>query len=222
MTKEKINERITSIIRDTQRLEIGIHAMDDIDPERFPEEYGRCHMDAVRRAEWLSCRLRHLLYETTSIRKHDYLLRAAGTLGIRICDRDGIFQITLPGIIFGDNRGHPTEFLYDPLYFALDEYFRSHRHTQYRRCVVCFVQIIDRESRGCVRLDMGNPELKLYLDVVAAYLLVDDSPKYMDLYQAVELGDRHTVEMFIMEPDRFPQWLRERGQSREKPAAVGP
>ena len=222
MTKEKINERIKSIIGDAGRLEIGIRAMDDVDPERFPEEYGRCHADVVRRAEWLTCRLRHLLYETAFIRKPEYLLKAAETLGIKLCDRDGIFQITLPGIIFGDNRSRPTEFLYDPLYFALDEYFKNHCHTQYRRCVVCFVQIFDRESCGCVRLDMGNLELKRYLDVAAAYLLIDDSPKYMDLYQAVELGDRHAVEMFIMERDRFPKWLRERGQSLEKPAAVGP
>ena len=221
MTKEKINERIKSIIGDAGRLELRVRAMGDIDPERFPEEYGRCHADVVRRAEWLTCRLRHLLYETAFIRKPEYLLKAAETLGIKFCDRDGIFQITLPGIVFGDNRGHPTEFLYDPLYFALDEYFRSHRHTQYRRCVVCFVQILDQESCGHMRLDLGNQELKRYLDVVAAFLLIDDSPKYMDLYQALEVGECHAVEMFIMEPERFPKWLRERGQSLEKPAAVG-
>ena len=145
MTKEKINKRIKSIIGDAGRLELRVRAMDDIGPERFQEEHEKCHADAVRRAEWLTCRL----YEATPVRKSEYLLRAAETLGIRLCDRDGIFRITLPGIIFGDNRGHPTEFLYDPLYSALDEYFRSHHHTQYRRCVVCIVQIFDRESRGC-------------------------------------------------------------------------
>lgn len=31
-----------------------------------------------------------------------------------------------------------------------------------------------------------------------------------------------TVEMFIMEPDRFPQWLREREQSHEEPAVAEP
>ena len=220
MTKEKINERIKSIIGDTGRLNLWVRVMDDVDPERFPEKYEKYHADVVRRAEWLTCRLRHLLYETTSIRKREYLLQVAEILGIRFCDRDAIFQITLPGIVFDDNRGHPTEFLYDPLHFALEEYVRNYRCHRYRRCVVCFVQIFDRESRGGVRLDLGNPELKRYLDVVAAYLLIDDSPKYMDMYQAVELGDRHAVEMFIMEPDRFPQWLRERGQSLEKPAAA--
>lgn len=220
MTNEKINERIKSVIRDIEQLGTSIRAMGHVDPERFPEEYGVCHADAVRRAEWLACRLRHLLYETTAIRRHEYLPRAAEILGIRFCDRGGIFQITLPGIIFGNNRGCPTEFLYDPLHFALDEYFSSHSYARYRRCVVCFVQIFDRECCGCARLDLGNPELKRYLDVAAAYLLVDDSPKYMDLYQASELGYRHAAEMFIMEPDRFPKWLREREQRREKPAAV--
>ena len=51
MTKEKLNERIKSIIGDTGRLELRIRAMGDIDPERFPEEYEKCHADAVRRAE---------------------------------------------------------------------------------------------------------------------------------------------------------------------------
>ena len=219
MTKEQLNKQVKSIIRDTERLEEAIRIIEAINPERFPEEYGTYHADAVRRAEWLTCRLRHLLYQSALVKKNEYLLRAAETLGIKFYDRDGIFQITLPGIVFDDSRGHPTEFLYDPLHFALYEYFSSHSHARYRRCVVCFVQIFDRESSGCVKLDMGNLELKRYLDVVAAYLLIDDSPKYMDLHHIVELGDRHAVEMFIMEPDRFPQWLRERD---EKPVAAEP
>lgn len=220
MIREQSIKRIKSIIRDTGRLEEIVRRMGAVDMEYFPAKYGAYHTDAVRRAEWLACRLRHLLYQTTVIRKPEYLLRAAEILGIKFCDRDGVFQITLPGIVFGSNRDRPTEFLYDPLYFALDEYFGSHHLTRYRRCVVCFVQIFDRESCGCVSLDLGNPELKRYLDVAAMYLLIDDSPKYMDMYHAIELGDRHAVEMFFMEPDQFPQWLHEREKNRENPAAV--
>ena len=222
MTKEQLNKQVKSIIRDVERLEETVRIIEAINPECFPEEYGTYHADAVRRAEWLTCRLRHLLYQSTPIRKNEYLLRAAETLGIKFCNRDGIFQLTLPGIVLSSNRNRPSEFLFDPLEVALFEWLRNHLLTRYHRCVVCFVLFFDREICKHIIPDSSNPELKLYLDVAAAYLLIDDSPKYMDLHHSVELGDRHAVEMFIMERDRFPQWLREREQKRKKLAAAEP
>lgn len=222
MTKEQLNKQVKSIIRDVERLEETVRIIEAINPERFPEEYGTYHADAVRRAEWLTCRLRHLLYQSTPIRKNEYLLRAAETLGIKFCNRDGIFQLTLPGIVLSSNRNRPSEFLFDPLIAALFEWLRNHLLTQYHRCVVCFVLFFDREICERVLPDTSNPELKLYMDAVAACLMIDDSPKYMDLHLSVELGDRHAVEMFIMEPDCFPQWLREREQNREKLAPAEP
>ncbi len=216
MTQEQLDKRIKSITRDAERLEETVRAMDTVDIERFPDEYVTCQEEAQRRAEWLACRLRHLLYETTSIRKYKYLLWAAEEMGIKFCEQDGIFKITLPGIAPGNSKKRPSEFLYDPLFFSLEAYCKEHRFSRYRRhCVVSFILTYDQETFKGVIPDADNLELKLYLDAAAAYLLVDDSMKYIDVYHSVELGNRHTVEMYFMERDRFPRWLQEREDHKE-------
>lgn len=221
MTKEKLAQRIKSIIGDSERLEKSVRVMSLVDLECFPKEYGVYHAGAQRQAEWLACRLRHLLYETTLIRKSEYLLQAAERLEIQCSYENGIFQITLPGIVSGGRR-RPSEFLFDPLDASLEYYIKHEHSPRYHQCVVCFVHIFDRNVCGRASLDANDLELKRHLDTAAAFLLIDDRPKYLDVYYAAELGDRHAVEMYFMERDHFPQWLGERERNREKPSAEMP
>ena len=58
--------------------------------------------------------------------------------------------------------------------------------------------------------DYDNLELKQLLDVVASFIMVDDSGLLCDAYNTTELGETDCTRISIMPQSRFPTWLAER------------
>lgn len=211
MNRAILSQRISSILDDTQRLNNALYAMNTTDIQRYPDNYEVLSTDAALRAEQITCRLRHLIYATTRIKKSEYLTSAAAMQGIDIRQRDGIFEITLPCLIPKRKLRQSTEYLTDPLTAALEQYMRAHHVQRYRHCVVCFSHVYCRDLPERRIRDYDNLELKQILDTVGVWLLTDDGGLLCDAYQTTELGEADCTRMFIMEKPRFPIWLTERG-----------
>lgn len=71
MERKIISHRIGSILDDISRLSNALYAMDTTDIQRYPDNYEVLSTDAALRAEKIACRLRHLIYSSTTIRKGD-------------------------------------------------------------------------------------------------------------------------------------------------------
>ena len=84
MDRKLISRRIGSILDDISRLSNALYAMDTTDIQRYPDNYETLSTDAALRAERIACRLRHLIYSSTTIRKGDYLKSASVMHGINI------------------------------------------------------------------------------------------------------------------------------------------
>ncbi len=82
MNRAILSQRITSILADLNRLTNALYAMNTTDIQRYPDNYEVLSTDAALRAETIACRLRHLIYSTTSIKKDEYLTSAAVMQGI--------------------------------------------------------------------------------------------------------------------------------------------
>lgn len=215
MNRSVISQRITSILDDIQRLSSALYAMNTTDIQRYPENYEILSTDAALRAEQIACRLRHLVYASTNIKKQEYLTSAATMQGIDIQQRGGIFEITLPCLIPKRKQRQSTEYLTDPLTAALERYVQTHAVKRFRHCVVCFSHVYCRDLPERRIRDYDNLELKQFLDAVGAWLLTDDGGLLCDAYQTTELGEADCTRMFIMEKSRFPAWLAERGMGAE-------
>lgn len=63
------------------------------------KNYRNFSAEAAKRVEWAAIRLRHLVYVLTFTSKQDYLPQAADTMGIKIEQREGMYEITLPGLM---------------------------------------------------------------------------------------------------------------------------
>lgn len=72
MDRKLISHRIGSILDDISRLSNALYALDTTDIQRYPDNYETLSIDAALRAERIACRLRHLIYSSTTIRKGDY------------------------------------------------------------------------------------------------------------------------------------------------------
>lgn len=183
--------------------------MDTTDIQRYPDNYEILSTDAALRAERIACRLRHLIYSSTTIRKADYLQSAGAILGISVSYEKEVLEVTLPGLLPKRRQKQSAEFLLDPLYFAMEQYAKGHPLPHYRDCVVCFTQVYDKSLPIRRIRDYDNLDEKQLLDLLASFVMADDTGLLCDAYNTAELGDQDCTKIFIMEKSRFPQWLAE-------------
>ena len=99
MNRVIISQRITSILGELSRLTSTLYAMNMADIQKYPENYEVLSTDAALRAEQIACRLRHLIYSTTGIKKTEYLSSASALLDIGIRYENDILEITLPSLL---------------------------------------------------------------------------------------------------------------------------
>lgn len=210
MDRVILSQRISSILTDLNRLTNALYAMNTTDIQRYPDNYEVLSTDAALRAEQIACRLRHLIYATTSIRKEEYLTSAAVMQGITVTQKGEVLEITLPGLLPKRKQRNSTEYLLDPFTAALGQYARSHPMPQLRHCVVCFSHIYCRDLPERRVRDYDNLELKQFLDVAASFILTDDSGLLCDAYNTSELGESDCTRISIMDSRYFPDWLGER------------
>ena len=215
MDKNMLSQRIASIQAEIGRLNSALYAMSTTDLQRYPDNYEVLSTDAALRCERIACRLRHLIYTSTSVRKEEYLTSAAVMQGVEIRYEDGLLEITLPCLLPKRQKRQSSEFLIDPIYAALSQYAKSHPMPQFRHCVVCFSHVYCHEQPERRVRDYDNLELKQLLDVVSAFIMVDDSGLLCDAYNTTELGETDCTRIFIMAQGQFPKWLEQR-QNRLK------
>ena len=215
MTKKDISKRISDVLDDISRLSNALYALDTTDIQRYPDNYEVLSTDAALRAESIVCRLRHLVYAGANIKKADYLHSAAAVMGIQIEYENGVVEITLPSLLPKRRQRQNSEFLLDPLYYALDKHMKTHAMPKYRHCVVCFSQIYNRDFPKRRIRDFDNLELKQILDVIAAFIMVDDTGILCDAYITTGFGDSDYTRVSVMDKNRFMEWLENRKNSIE-------
>ena len=210
MNRAILSQCITSILADLNRLTNALYAMNTTDIQRYPDNYEVLSTDAALRAENIACRLRHLIYSTTSIKKEEYLTSAAVMQGIKVEENDGVLEITLPCLLPKRKQRQSTEYLLDPFTAAMSQYARSRPLPRLQHCVVCFSHVYCQDLPKRRVRDYDNLELKQFLDVAASFILTDDSGLLCDAYNTTELGETDCTRISIMDSARFPEWLADR------------
>lgn len=210
MDRKIINKRIGVIRGDVERLMRILSAIEHTDPAKYPEEYESLSTDAALIGEIVTCRLRHLIYVATGVKKSDYLMSAGVVQKIQVKCEGNVLEISLPCLLPKRRQRRSAEFLVDPLYFTLRNYLQKNSLPSFEHCVVCFIHIYDKNlSIGRIR-DYDNLELKQILDVVNAFVMTDDTGLLCDTYNTTELGERDFTCILVMEKEDFAKWLEGR------------
>ena len=74
-------------------------------------------------------------------------------------------------------------------------------------CVVAFEHIYDKnlpQRRVC---DYDNLELKPVLDTVAAFIMIDDSGKFCDVFHATRYAENDCTKITVMSKNKFREWV---------------
>lgn len=213
MERSVISKRIGLLASDMEKLKSTLAAIENTDIQKYPDNYNMLITDAALRSELIACRMRRLIYQSTDIKKETYLTSAGVVQGIKINDNNGILEINLPCLLPKRKKRQSTEFLIDPLYFTLSQYSDSHPLKRFKHCVVCFSHVYSEDFPKQNIRDYDNLELKQLLDVIATFIMEDDTGLLVDAYNTTEIGNNDCTRISVMDKNRFSEWLKERENS---------
>ncbi len=210
MDRQTLCNKITEMQNEAERILRSLQMLYYTDPTSNPQGYEKISTDVALLGERITCRLRHLVYDMTEMKKTEYLVAAGEAHGIEINYEDGFFEIIIPRLLPKRKKWDSTEFLLDPLYFTLSDYKRTHNIPLFKHCTICFTHVYDEKLCKSRVRDYDNLEAKQVLDVVATFVLTDDTGRLCDMYHTTSFGATSCTRITIMEKQRFPTWLEAR------------
>ena len=119
---------------------------------------------------------------------------------------EGWFCLRLPLLLPKKNRGSPA-YISDPLYPAMKRFWRGKPPVHYPYNVAIFRHVYNRERPERQYRDHDNTELSMVLDIVALYVMVDDSPLRCRHYYCSAPGSQERTEVYVVPRNEFRQWL---------------
>ena len=212
MNRQVLLRKIMDAGDEVRRLEQVLVALQSIDIVGYPENYSSLAHQAIIKSEYLTRKLRELVYNTTNKSWSELLETSADEMGIIIdYGDDGIVNIEIPCLI-PKRKKKPTDFITAPLYATLERFIHEKPtdkpFVRFENCVICITHIYDEQlvSRGRKR-DYDNIETKGIIDVINAFLLKDDNGFCCKVFQTSEISDRDYTRIFIMKVDMFFRWV---------------
>jgi hypothetical protein len=210
MEPKSISRHIAGCINDIVSLENNVNSMVSAVYQRRADEYENLSIGAALQAEYIACRLRHLVYQSTTVKRADYLEKAAEAQGNKISYWGGVMEITLPVLLPKRKWRQNTEFLSGPLHFAFSHFADGHKMPHFAESAVCFMYIYDRSKPTRRVRDYDNLECKQVLDVINSFVLADDTGLLCDVFHTTTLGESDCTKVFVMDRAGFPKWLSEK------------
>ncbi len=207
MNEQELNRRLRTAREDSIRLNNAVMAMSACNIHRYPNNFQELSLEAAARAEKIACGLRHLVGSYGTIPAEQILANAAEIQGIEVSEEEGMVRVVIPRLLPKWKHPRNGQFLTMPLYIELERYSREHPLPRFTECAVCFVHVYDEAlSLGRVR-DYDNLEIKHILDMVASFLMADDSGCLCDMYHTTTYGERDSTLLYIMPQDYLPGFI---------------
>lgn len=135
-------------------------------------------LDGAHQAEALACKMRHLIYRGGQVSRREYLAGALPSTEVRFSFTRDSALLILPPLLPDRRSAKSREYLSGLVYAALAEASFADTLPQFDRCVLCIVHCLAPRSGSRAAPDYDNIELKTVQDLLALYLLVDDSTRH--------------------------------------------
>ena len=119
---------------------------------------------------------------------------------------EGWFCLRVPSLLPKKNHGSPA-YISDPLYPAMARFWRGKQPVRYPNNVLIFRHVYSRERPERQYRDHDNTELSMVADIVALYVMVDDSPLRCKHYYCSAPGLNDRSEVYVVPQIEFTRWL---------------
>lgn len=187
--------------------------------ERFASDfqYGRYGEEIEKAslcAERLTEKLRRLTMESIMEpgRQREYEERLIRSHWITVWYENGILKAELP-FLLPHRKSKYTDYIYQPLFLAMEKWCREREKKglevpDFREAVVCFCHVYDKGKPEIRVRDHDNIEEKQVVDALGTFFLESDGGLYLDTYHTTVMGDGDRTKVFLMEKERFGDWIK--------------
>jgi hypothetical protein len=119
---------------------------------------------------------------------------------------EGWFLMRLPSILPKKSKGSAA-WLTDPLYPAMNRFWAGKQPVRYPYNVTIIRHIYNRERPERQYRDHDNIELNKVIDIVALYVMVDDSPLRCRHFYCAAPGSVDQTEVYVVPQEEFAAFL---------------
>ena len=128
---------------------------------------------------------------------------------------EGWFCLRIPVLLPKKTKGSPV-YISDPLYPAMKRFWHEKQPVRYPGNVVVFRHVYSHDRPERKYRDHDNIELNRVLDVVALYVMADDSPLCCRHYYCSAPGSGDRTEVYVVPREDFIRWLEQEDAIPEK------
>lgn len=119
---------------------------------------------------------------------------------------EGWFGVIIPALLPKKYKGS-ADYFRDILYLSMGRFFRGKQPVRYTDCVLIFRHVYQRARPERQYRDHDNIELNAVADIIALYVLFDDSALRCSHYYCSAPGDENRTEILVVPQREFAQWL---------------
>ena len=119
---------------------------------------------------------------------------------------EGWFALRIPALLPKKASGS-ADYVRSFLYPAMRRFFQAQPPVRYRDCVLVYRHVYSRDRPERRYRDHDNIEVNMVSDIVALYVMPDDSPKVCAHYYCSVSGADDRTEVYVVPKEEFPLWL---------------
>ena len=119
---------------------------------------------------------------------------------------EGWFCVRIPALLPRKEHGS-ADYVRAYLFPAMHRFFQGKQPVRFRDCVLIYRHVYSRDRPERQWRDHDNIETNMVSDIVAMYVMPDDSPKICSHYYCSAAGTEERTEVYVVSKAGFPAWL---------------
>ena len=123
---------------------------------------------------------------------------------------EGWFRLSIPALLPRKEKGNP-EYVRSLIYPAMSDFFTGKQIEKFNDCTLVYLHTYDVNRPKREWRDHDNVEVNAVTDIVALFVMLDDSPHICEHYYASKSGMENRTEVFVLPKRDLEKFRTQKG-----------
>ena len=123
---------------------------------------------------------------------------------------EGWFRLSIPALLPRKEKGNP-EYVRSLIYPAMSNFFTGKQIEKFKDCTLVYLHTYDANRPQREWRDHDNVEVNAVTDIVALFVMLDDSPHICEHYYASKSGMENRTEVFVLPKRDLEKFRTQKG-----------